>query len=83
MANRKRQPVTDVDRLKWKALYESGMSIEEIALEVGRSMPTVRKYLAEAGTQMRPAAPRGHYSLRNRMVDGVKGKSDVAWIRKS
>lgn len=50
--------VTLDEALEWKRLYEQQkMPILDLALEVGRSPSTVRKWLHLVDTQMRPAFP--------------------------
>jgi DNA-directed RNA polymerase specialized sigma24 family protein len=49
--------VTDAEAHEWREQYEAGATIEELALEHGRSTPTVAKHLHKVGTEMRPALP--------------------------
>lgn len=39
------------------ALYKTGLSIEQLCFESGRTSRTVRNYLQKAGVSLRPAAP--------------------------
>lgn len=44
---------TEREWLDWKARYETGATIEEIALDAHASQQTVRKHLLSVGTEMR------------------------------
>jgi hypothetical protein len=60
-------PTTEREVLEWKARYEAGETLEEIALDAGICTTTARKHLVAAGTEMRRAGarvgvPRGNLS---------------------
>lgn len=45
----------NMDRDEFPAMYEAGMTIEQVALEAGVSTRTVRLHLLARGVEMRPA----------------------------
>lgn len=51
----KRAALSKEQRLQAVALYESGLSIREVALTLGRSKTTVQDCLTRSGVKMRPA----------------------------
>jgi transposase len=45
-------------RARAKALYDEGMSVRQVADELGLTVSRTHTLLTEAGTQMRPRGPR-------------------------
>lgn len=58
-------PVDEIDAMGWVLQYEDdGMTLEEIALEAGRSTATVRKWLVRLNyTPRRPGGREGVANL--------------------
>jgi transposase-like protein len=71
--------VTEEEARQWLGLYDDGISIEQIALEVGRSPETVRRWLHKLEAEMRSVRDaRSSRPMHTNIVDGVPGKSEAA-----
>jgi transposase len=64
---------------RFRALHEAGASYAEIARECGVDWRTARKYLAEDGIALPPAAP-SRAGTQPRKIDALAGVVD-AWLR--
>lgn len=63
-----------------RARYEEGATIMDLHLDSGYSMPTVRKYLLEVGTTMRPKGQRPGTVHQNKSNAAAKPKSSITKV---
>lgn len=68
-----------MDLRRFRALHASGVSIAEIARETGHHWRTVKKYLAEDGPSVPPAAP-ARVGTQPRVIDPFVAVIE-AWLR--
>ena len=73
------------------ALYESGLSIKDVATELSRAPASIQKYLVQSGVELRPrpsspwlrgtASPRSSWSCRARGSSRRRGRcqDDALW----
>lgn len=61
-----RGPITRAEALAWKAAYEAGATIEEIAWDNNVSSSAVGKHLRATGTEMRRAGSQAGKPVGNR-----------------
>lgn len=68
-----------LDVRRFRALYEAGASVSEIARETGLNWRTVKKYLATEGADLTPPKRRGR-PARGQLIDAFAHVVD-AWLR--
>lgn len=74
------RPVDEVDAMGWVLRYEDdGMTIEEIALEAGRSSHTIRRWLVRLGYTPRRAGQREGVGHLNDTA--YREPRDQHWLR--
>src|SRR5215217_4590272 len=73
-------PESWMDIRRFRALYQAGVSIAEIARETGHDWKTVKKYLAMDASVCPPAAP-SRAGTQPRKIDAFAGVVD-GWLRR-
>ena len=68
-----------LDVRRFRALYEAGASVSEIARETGLNWRTVKKYLATDGADLTSPKRRGR-PARGQLIDAFAHVVD-AWLR--
>lgn len=63
-------PVSEEEAREWADAYDGGSTIEQIALDCGRSYRCVYRWLHKLGVEMRPANGQGHKTNRTNLIDG-------------